>query len=1702
MSNVLRGLPGRLLILVAACATLAALAPAADAARVSRMGSSLDIREDPLGEQATTEVNDITVTFSPNDTGGTFTVTDNATPLTATLPCTPVSSKTVTCPAQGATEINVNVGDLPDFVSLASASLSNSAVTKSQILGGSGQDTLLGLVARTDEIRGQDGDDPNLDGGGGNDTVSGGAGEDTMYGGLANDTLIGGSGSDDFNGGAGVDTADYSKSEVETTNPGPVGVAIDNTGNSGVGCRGVTGTCEGDIVRPDVEDLNGTEAGDVLIGSDSANHLMGNGGNDTLDGRGGPDDLDGNDGNDTIRGGAGADDIDGGNGNGDTVTYDERDTENITVDLNTAGSTNGGASDDSGTRKDSITAVENATTGDGDDILVGSNDEDAGNRLDGQGGDDFFRGLDGPDLFIGGGGTDEVSYVDDADSPDNDAAGNVTVTIGTGTGDDGSSDDGPANQRDTVSGDIEDVTGGPDNDSLRGSSANNVLDGAGGGDLLVGLTGADTFIGGAGNDRVSYVDRTDGVEASLNGAEDDGNAADGPPNDRDQIGLDVENLIGGAGPDILRGNGNGNSLVGLAGDDFLVGGMGGDSLSGDGGEDTVDYSQDGRTVGVTVTIGTGASNDGTAGEGDDVQDTVENVIGTPFGDIVTGDGDPNKLFGLAGNDTLNGLGGDDFLDGGADLDQVNGGANNDVLHGGSAGTASDGADNIDGGTGTDTVTYATVIAPPELLAPHVSQERAATVTVTLDNVANDGAADENDNVNLVENITGGKGNDTLVGSTGDAGTFANVLDGREGNDTLRPGTETATPVADTLIGDLGTDLADYSDRQSVDNLTITLDGTANDGEAGENDDIRGDVEDVSTAGGADNVTGNPQTPNKISTGAGNDTIESRDSNADTVNCGADTDTVTADRRDTLTGCETENLPAQPQVSVSGAAVTEGTGAGTKNLVFTVSLDDTTAQQVTVNYATSNGSAVAPQDYSATSGTATIAAGQTSTTFTVPIVQDSLDEDTETFTVTLTSPANAEIAQGGGSATGTINDDDAPPTVSVGSTSATEGNSGNTILSAPVTLSAPSSKTVTVQYATSDGTATQPGDYAQTTGTVTIPAGQTTGSATVNVVGDTTDEADETFTVTLSQPTNATLGTASATQTITDDDDEPGLSIADANVIEGDAGTTNATFDVTLSAASAKTVTVDYTTNNGTATQPGDYTTTSGKLTFEPGQTTQSVSVPVKGDTEGEPNETFTVTLSNPSNATITDGTANGTITDDDNPMVSVGDTQVTEGDAGTTDATFTVTLSEASSREITVDFATASGSAVAPGDFAAQEGTLTFAAGETSKQVVVPVAGDKLVEGDETFTLELSAADGANIADGTGTGTIVDNDVAPSLSVDDVKVTEGNAGTVDATFTVKLSGESAEDVTVKYATEDGTAKAGEDYTATSGTLTIPAGQTSGQIKVPVTGDTAFENDETFKLTLSEPQKATIQENKGTATGTITADDSQAPPAVPTMSINDVRVAEGAAGTTPAVFNVSLTVPTTASVTVRYATSDGTAKAGEDYTAASGTLTFAPGERTKTVSVPVTGDKRDEQDENFGLTLSNVVNASLADKRTGIGTITDDEVTRVAPGITFQVSPSRDRSLPYRFRTTGKLTRPAGVRQADACAGKVSIRVKAGKKTISTRRVSVRRDCTFRSTVSFTIKSRVKPGRLKYEVRFLGNAVLLPKSAARKFVRAG
>ncbi|MBZ0111763.1 MAG: hypothetical protein K8J08_04820, partial [Thermoanaerobaculia bacterium] len=678
--------------------------------------------------------------------------------------------------------------------------------------------------------------------------------------------------------------------------------------------------------------------------------------------------------------------------------------------------------------------------------------------------------------------------------------------------------------------------------------------------------------------------------------------------------------------------------------------------------------------------------------------------------------------------------------------------------------------------------------------------------------------------------------------------------------------------------------------------------------------------------------------------------------------------------------------APPQISISDVSQVEG-NVGNTNFDFAITLDTASGLQVDVDYATADGTAtLGDTDYVMTNGTVTFLPSETMMIVSVPVVGDVAPESDENFFVDLTMPMNASIADNQGE--GMILDDDTTPEFSVDDVLVVEGDVGTTTLTFTVSLSPMVGSATSVDVATADSTATAPADYvAITTTTVNFPANTASVPVMVTINNDVLDEVDEVFFLDL---TNAQGGTgiadAQGVGTIQDNDAAPGISIDDVSLPEGNAGTTSFDFNVTLDAPSGQIVTVDFMTADGTATlADNDYQTAMGMVSFMPGDTSEAVSVLVNGDGTSEANEDFSVNLTNGSNGMIVDGLGVGTIQDDDSgPVFSIDDVSVLEGDAGTVNATFTVTLMPAAAGPTTIDVATMDGSATGITDYGVVNTTLSFAAGVTSQPLVVVVNGDTTDEVDETYFVDLSnPTGGAGVADPQGLGTILDDDPVPSASIQDVSQVEGNAGMSTFDFPVTLSEASGQTITIDYATMDGTATTADmDYVATMGTLTFLAGDTVQMVSVTVNGDGVVEPSESFTVDLSMPVLVTLSDAQGV--GTIVDDDG-----MPQAFIDDVTLAEGDAGTTDAVFTISLSTPPAVAVSVDYATSDGTATAGSDYQSTSGTANFPVGATTVQVMVPVIGDLLDEFDETFFVDLSNPVGVGIADNQ-GNGTITDDD----------------------------------------------------------------------------------------------------------------
>ena len=602
-----------------------------------------------------------------------------------------------------------------------------------------------------------------LVGDGGSNVLTGDFGDDGLIGQGGNDTLIGGIGADELIGGSGVDTASYITAFS--------GIAAN------VASGGSTGDALGDTFET-IENLTGSSFADTLTGDANVNVLDGYGGNDELKGGGGSDTLIGgtgtdtatyidsdsavtvnlisglgfggtaegdtlslienvtgsiyadtltgdayanrlfgSNGDDTLKGGGGADTLDGFSGI-DTVRYADSGS-GVTVALLT-GTGSGGTAEG-----DTLISIENLIGSVYADTLSGDEED---NSLSGSGGDDWLKGGGGADTLDGGTGNDTATYL-------NYGLG-VTVSLLTGSGSAGDA-------LGDVLTNIENLYGTVYNDLFIGDAGANILHGDGGDDVLKGGGGGDRLIGGSGVDTATYVGSA-AVAVNLTSGTGSGGWAQG-----DTL-TGIENVVGSSDGDILVGDTQANELLGEGGNDALWGGVGADALDGGAGTDTATYIE--SSVGVDVNLLTGVGTGGTA-EGDTLTD-VENLVGSLFDDVLTGDDESNLLQGGFGADELAGNGGDDIylVDNAADTITEN------------------------GGQGTDTVlangSYVlTAGADVELLAT-ANQNGSAAIDLTGNASGNIVRGNNGDNF-----INGGDGRDTLTGLGGaDSFLFDTPLD--------------------------------------------------------------------------------------------------------------------------------------------------------------------------------------------------------------------------------------------------------------------------------------------------------------------------------------------------------------------------------------------------------------------------------------------------------------------------------------------------------------------------------------------------------------------------------------------------------------------------------------------------------------------------------------------------------------------------------------------------------------------------------------------------------------------------------------------------------------------------------------------------------------------------------------------------------------
>jgi acid phosphatase class B len=817
------------------------------------------------------------------------------------------------------------------------------------------------------------------------------------------------------------------------------------------------------------------------------------------------------------------------------------------------------------------------------------------------------------------------------------------------------------------------------------------------------------------------------------------------------------------------------------------------------------------------------------------------------------------------------------------------------------------------------------------------------------------------------------------------------------------------------------------------------------------------------------VTGAPQV-------TGNVTITVNDASGDTctgtinpadgtgtcsiafTTAGAKTLTATYNGDDNFnTSTDTEpHVVDEPDVTVAVApsSISED---GPTNLVYTFTREGPTTSALTVNFSVA-GTAQSSTDYAVTgaatfdgtNGTITIPIGSSTAALTVDPTADSTVEPDETVIVNVTPGTNYDVGVPG-SATGTITNDDTEVSVAVAPTSTAEDGVGNLVYT--FTRTGVTTPALTVNF-TIGGTATFNTDYTQTgaatfappNGTVQFAAGSSTATVTIDPTADTTVEPDETVILTVAAGTGYTVGApSSATGTITNDDTDVSVAVAPASVAED--GATNLVYTFTRNGVTTGPLTVNFTIG-GTATFNTDYTQTgaatfappNGTVTFGAGNSTATVTVDPTADNTSEPDETVILTVAAGAGYNVgAPNSATGTISNDDNVVVSVAVSPGAVNEDGATNLVYTFTRND-STGALTANF-TIGGTATFSTDytqtgaatFAPPDGTVTFADGSLTATVTVDPVADITVEPDETVILTVAAGAGYGIgAPSSATGTITNDDTDISVAVAPASVLEDGAANLVYTFT--RNGVTTGPLTVNF-TIGGTATFNDDYTQTgaatfappNGTVTFGAGISTATVTVDPTVDGTTEPDETVILTVAAGAGYNVGA-PSSATGTITNDDNVG-------VLVSVAVSPGAVnedGVTNLVYTFTRN-DSTGALTANF-TIGGTATFSTDYTQTgaatfappNGTVTFADGSLTASVTVDPTADITVEPDETVVLTVVAGSGYSVGAPSSATGTITNDDTdvsVAVAPA---SVPEDGATNLVYTFTRNGVTSTPLTV----------------------------------------------------------------------------
>ena len=653
-------------------------------------------------------------------------------------------------------------------------------------------------------------------------------------------------------------------------------------------------------------------------------------------------------------------------------------------------------------------------------------------------------------------------------------------------------------------------------------------------------------------------------------------------------------------------------------------------------------------------------------------------------------------------------------------------------------------------------------------------------------------------------------------------------------------------------------------------------------------------------------------------------------------------------------------PGTPSVYVSSSADDRATETGSDTASFTITRTGNRTAALTVRY-TLAGTATANLDYTLPTGQAIMPAGETSVAVTFPAIDDNLVEGDETIVINVSTDPAYVIS--GGTTTLTIQDDD-PPLVKLAVTDdlAVEGGSATARIVAQRigSLASP----LTVNYTTS-GTATSGSDFTALSGSLTIPAGESSAAITITAINDAVIEGDESVAVILTSSVNYNIGLPGTGIIIIQDNELPTVTItaSDATATEGGADT--GTFTISRGAITTGDLTVQLAIS-GQAIPADDYVTLPDSVVIPTGSSSVTLSVTPVDDSVKEADEKVTLTL-NASIAYNLGTTAPVSITLKDNDSaasIATGfESSATSVLESQTSVRLPVVLSAASASAVSVNYAVVGGSAQSGTDYTLAAGTVSFLANQTLSYISFFISNDSTAEANETISIELSAPTGAGLdARTTQTLTIVDDD-ASVLTITATDASAAEAGGT-GTFRIARTGSTAAAATALLQIT-GTASGPADYSALPTSVTIPADSTTVDITVTPVNDQTDELDETVIIRLSSAIGGRVG-SPSTATVTIVDNDNAAAlPQVTIAAIDDVTT-EGAADQARVAFSRSGGL--VGALVIHYGTS-GSALAGADVPALSGTVTIADGQATAFLDLQATADGSQEPMEELVLSLA-------------------------------------------------------------------------------------------------------------------------------------